>query len=468
MGNGKRHIVRNILFVVLGLILVFIISLCLSFDFVGGVKDEDCSHEYVMRGVFADKDPRVVDIAMLGAHDAFTSDIEFKSVVNKNESGIITNSIVNFLAKGFVKRMSKAQPANAMQLLKSGVRYLDVRVTLVDGEYYTAHGLVSNTLEYYLKDVVEFLGTHPGEVVIFDIQHFQMPNESDTNTEFANLMNFMAGVKNSQGKSIFDYVHYDLEMGQIPLSELRYSTVTQKRTSGGAVVLAKYSGDVRVYSRDNQTIEGAPDSTKVIRSLWHETNSYNELVKGISNEVEFVKNNNINDVFVVNQAQLTGFVGGFRLVKSLFMWSITDMAANSNAKLVQNKEEFMYNIEYLKIFMVDNATSTKGNFVKLVNAYILEANRNLPGYVLDGTYKSDSLLSSYVSYTFFGNQVRIDTYAVGVLATTSKGTYNIDTGKITFELIDYADGVTSTRVYTESFEQNGDTIKIGAITLKKS
>ena len=100
MGNGKRHIVRNILFVVLGLILVFIISLCLSFDFVGRVKDENCTHEYVMRDVFADKDPRVVDIAMLGAHDAFTSDIEFKSVVNKNESGIITNPIVNFLAKG--------------------------------------------------------------------------------------------------------------------------------------------------------------------------------------------------------------------------------------------------------------------------------------------------------------------------------------------------------------------------------
>ena len=50
------------------------------------------------------------------------------------------------------------------------------------------------------------------------------------------------------------------------------------------------------------------------------------------------------------------------------------MAANSNAKLIQDKDTFMKNIEYLKIFMVDNATSTKGDFVHKVNQYILEAN----------------------------------------------------------------------------------------------
>ena len=90
------------------------------------------------------------------------------------------------------------------------------------------------------------------------------------------------------------------------------------------------------------------------------------------------------------------------------------------------------------------------------------------GKLLSGTYKSDSLLSSYVSYKFSGNKVTIETYAVGVLATTSKGTYKIADDKITFTMVDEGDGTTSKREYTESFEQDGDTIKIGAITLKKS
>lgn len=374
MENKKSHVLRNILLVVLALILVFFISMSLAFDFVGKVKDDSMRYEYVMKDVFAEKDPRVVDIAMLGAHDAFSSDISFSSEVNKNETGIVTNKLVGFLAKGFVKRMSKAQTANAMQLLMSGVRYLDVRITLVDGEYYTAHGLISNTLEYYLKDVVEFLGTHPGEVIVFDIQHFQTPTGSSNPEEFSNLFAYMKTVKNSQGKSIFDYVYYANGISQIPLSELRYSTATNGKTTAGAIVLAKIIGFSSVYARDGQTLEGYADNSKTIRSLWHETNSYDVLAKGIEKEVEFVKNNGIKDVFVVNQAQLTGFVGEFNLLKSLFKWSIMDMAANSNAKLIQDKDTFMKNIEYLKIFMVDNATSTKGDFVHKVNQYILEAN----------------------------------------------------------------------------------------------
>lgn len=374
MENGKRHVFRTILIIVLALILLSVLTFSFAFDFTGTVKDKDCSYEYVMKDVFAEKDPRVVDIAMLGAHDAFSSDISYSSVVNKNESGIVTNKIVGFVAKGFIKRMSKAQNADAMQLLKSGVRYLDVRITLVDGEYYTAHGLISNTLEYYLKDVVEFLGTHPGELIVFDIQHFQMPEGSNGPEEYSRLFEYMKSVKNSKGKSIFDYVYYANGISQIPLAELRYSTATGDKTTAGAVVLAKIIGFAEVYSRDGQTMEDYPDNSKTIRSLWHETNSYDVLAKGIEKEVEFVKNNGIKDVFVVNQAQLTGFVGGFNLVKSLFKWSIMDMAANSNAKLIQDKDTFMKNIEYLKIFMVDNATSTKGDFVHKVNQYILEAN----------------------------------------------------------------------------------------------
>jgi len=91
------------------------------------------------------------------------------------------------------------------------------------------------------------------------------------------------------------------------------------------------------------------------------------------------------------------------------------------------------------------------------------------GKMLSGTYKSDSLLSSYVQYKFSGNKVTIETYAVGVLATSSEATYKIADGKITFTYTEKdSDGSTTKREVTEAFEQDGDTIKIGAVTLTKS
>ena len=90
------------------------------------------------------------------------------------------------------------------------------------------------------------------------------------------------------------------------------------------------------------------------------------------------------------------------------------------------------------------------------------------GKLLSGTYKTAELAGSYVSYKFSGNKVTVETFALGVLATTSKGTYKIADGKITFTMVDEGSGTTSKREYTESFSQDGDTLKIGAITLTKS
>ena len=46
--------------------------------------------------------------------------------------------------------------------------------------------------------------------------------------------------------------------------------------------------------------------------------------------------------------------------------------------------------------------------------------------------------------------------------------HKIADGKITFSMVDEGDGTTNKREYTESFSQDGDTLKIGTITLTKS
>jgi hypothetical protein len=273
--------------------------------------------------------------------------------------------------------MSKAQSASAMQLLKSGVRYLDVRITGVEGEYYTCHGLISSELKYYLQDVVDFLQDHKGELVVFDIQHFHSgPNESDKDG-FDKLFKYIKTIKNAEGKSLFDYVYYVKSGSQIPISELKYSVSTNAKTSSGVIVLAKTHSFADVYFRDWDATKDLPDRTENMRSFWNNTNDFKALQKGIREEVQFVKENGINNVFVVNQAQLTGFVNSAKLLNSIPQWSLLDMAAKSNAKLVADKEEFIDNLSALKIFMVDNATSQKGNFNKLANEYIMEYNSTL-------------------------------------------------------------------------------------------
>lgn len=90
------------------------------------------------------------------------------------------------------------------------------------------------------------------------------------------------------------------------------------------------------------------------------------------------------------------------------------------------------------------------------------------GKLLTGTYKSDSLVGSYVQYTFSVNKVVIDTFLLGTLATSTEATYKIADGKITFTYTETGDGTTSKRESTESFSQDGDTITIGGVTYTKS
>ncbi len=90
------------------------------------------------------------------------------------------------------------------------------------------------------------------------------------------------------------------------------------------------------------------------------------------------------------------------------------------------------------------------------------------GKLLSGTYKTESVAGSYVSIKFSGSKFTIETYVLGTLTTTEEGTYKITDNKMEMTYVTKGDGTTSKRTVTESFEQDGDTVKIGIWTLKKS
>ena len=69
--------------------------------------------------------------------------------------------------------MSETQDRTVFDQLRSGVRYLDVRVGLKKGAYKVFHGPIYGVeYETVLQDIVAFLTAHPTETLFLDLQHF--------------------------------------------------------------------------------------------------------------------------------------------------------------------------------------------------------------------------------------------------------------------------------------------------------
>lgn len=370
MKKRRKHIV---LFVLIGVVVLLIGTLFMPFSFSGSNKES--SYEYVMRDGLKDSNPNVTMIAMLGAHDAFSNEIGLTSKPNVNEGGIVNNAIVNTIAKGLVVRMSKAQKASCKELLYSGVRYLDTRLSYLDGKYYTIHGYVSTDFEQVVLDVIEFLETHPTEFIIMDIQHFYVESRNGyevTDEEYANLFATMDRVQSTSGNSILDFVHYDSLTDN--LESLTYDDATSNQTQGGVIFTIKNDSISYAYDRDGD------ESGKVsVRSLWHEDNGTNTMISAINEEADYInsKYDEMKYTFRVNQAQKTGFIISAKLVKSLFAFSLLDLANNFNKVLVSDEERFNDWLVSMPILMVDYSNSTKGDFNNKANKLIIEYNKNL-------------------------------------------------------------------------------------------
>lgn len=120
-------------------------------------KVSNVDYSTVLKEANISDDVKVIDIALLGAHDAFSDKINLTSTPDPGEDGIVAKKIVNAAFKGGLVRLSKAQKSNASQLLKKGVRYFDVRISYTEDGWYTKHALLSAPLRNYLEDIYRFL-----------------------------------------------------------------------------------------------------------------------------------------------------------------------------------------------------------------------------------------------------------------------------------------------------------------------
>lgn len=87
------------------------------------------------------------------------------------------------------------------------------------------------------------------------------------------------------------------------------------------------------------------------------------------------------------------------------------------------------------------------------------------GGKLSGTYKTEEIAKSYVTYTFSGSKVTFQAFVLGVGTGEVEGTYKIDGDQITFTWDGDSDKALTG---TQTFEKTDDGIKIGVLTLKKA
>jgi hypothetical protein len=298
-------------------------------------------------------DPRIVDIAMLGAHDAFAGMI----TRNKPSAGNprLAKRAWRLFGLGYAARMTRAQKSDAYALAVHGVRYFDARIVWYQGAWYTLHDFISGPLEFYITGLLRFLKEAKKEVVIIDVQHAYTGDQG-----MEALLSYLFTGISYEGKSLRDYIGYD--PAEVKLGDLRYRELTARGSQAVALAKAPVHKGSYHFQYENS-----------IRSIWHRKCTDREMLAGIDGEYHTLLNDGTlaRDGFRVNQAQKTGFAG--KLPGVIFLWSLLDMADRFNPVLAGHRD-FNAWLGVMPILMVDYADSMRDGFNDTVIAKINEFN----------------------------------------------------------------------------------------------
>ncbi len=240
-GRLKRRtiIVLCVLGAVILALTVALSVVCHSRALYEGEVADDGAYASVMADIedMSKANPRVVDLAMLGSHNANTCNLD-KSAGISGEAGKGMGAL-NTLAPGLSYRYTKNQVSDIYSQLRQGVRFLCFRCSYYEGEWCGSHTLIDAPMRVYVQDVIRFLRENPGEIVVlfFNLRDCAGVGFSET---IDRLFSY-----EYDGQTLQDYIPYE----NIPLGELRYNDVTKEGTKGGAAVLfslyhAKRSGDL--------------------------------------------------------------------------------------------------------------------------------------------------------------------------------------------------------------------------------
>ena len=313
-------------------------------------------------------DARFVDIAMVAAHNTATSDISRWSSVDPNEDTIQTQfPALSAFARGVFNRLSRTQFSNVEGLFYAGVRYLDLRVTLVDGTWYMENTLLGLPLYNTIEHIMNVLDANPGEFLVLafnDVRYADGGANED-------VITYLQGL-NLQGRNIFDYLHFDPSI--IPMGELKLRDITVDGTKGGIVVTLPSNEDTTYFY----------NSRTSVRRSWRAINNTTERIAWINNEVNVVTSlisdptSDVNNRLRINQAQLALALWGPGLVHTLLSWGYIRANVLHNGRII-NYSNLANWLHALPVIQFGAVETTRNNFnsriVAIINTHNYTYNR---------------------------------------------------------------------------------------------
>lgn len=331
------------------------------------------SHSHVLKTAYQENpafgNSKIYDIALLGSHDALSDKINAnsKNDYNTNVPDLCGLEDVN-VVKEVAANYAKAQCDSLYTQLEGGVRYIDARITCVDGTFYTMHSLLSGRLEDYLKELLMFLIENPGEFVVFDIASYN--DHEKTQNQLAEYMATVKVKANNREYSIYDFINYDTSKN---FADVTYNDVTKNGTAAGIIIVSN-------------TFQSSPTATNKVTNIslrdffkykakyadWYNDPSSSSLISKIDDLVlKYEKSGCVG--FKCNQVQTSPNAKSIALSLT---GSLLESAKTHNAAVLDNSH-FDYWLSVLPVMWFDNVTSNYGNFNSRINEKILNYNLSL-------------------------------------------------------------------------------------------
>ncbi len=348
---------------------VFLTVVCGSRFLHAGAVATDGAYSSVLSGIegISEADPRVVDLSMLGAHDANTCNLE-RAKGFSCETGRGVRAAAR-LAPGLVYRYTKTQVSTVAEQLAEGVRYFHFKVSYFEGDWYGSHSLLDAPFSVCLRDILEFLGGSPGEIVILQIQ--MMYGGEKTFSEFVSyLFTFGYG-----GHTLGEFVPYE----SVPLGGLTYNAVTANGAKGGAVVA--FAIDSKLPDQSYFYDPGQSDYREKIyvdrdmmTNVWFNRMKTSAVAAGLDEHCAAVREDfgRYKDLFRVMQIDTAPNARDFW--ETAGAWSLVNKAKKHNLQILENPH-FDSWMEVLPIVLCDFSTSASGGFNQKVNEKIAAYNR---------------------------------------------------------------------------------------------
>lgn len=372
--------------VIVAVVLTVFFSVILQPVSLGAGKGSvDGKYGYVLADIegITEANPRIVDIAMLGAHDANTNSLQPDNPIDGYAASTVLGKIQP-LVKGFQYRFAVTQPVSVGKQLLQGARFLHLKYADFNGEWLASHTVVGGKVENDVLEILQYLDTHVGEVLIL-LFH---PTYFGEGAGYENFHDWLATVEYN-GKNIYDYVFYDKvdvfgdadgENDGVRISSLRYNDVTLNGTSSGVVLLDRR--EVKVTPDPNlpqsQYSQYFYDMDCNALHEWHNRMGSDVLMEEINATCEEVAAEDAaGNMLHVNQTQASVSAASLGdIFRDIGAWSLLKFAEKHNAALLDNPN-FDKWLSVMPIFQVDFLNSDYKDFNRRVNERIRSYNENL-------------------------------------------------------------------------------------------